>query len=100
MLASVDLDNIRNLRQTILRRLLSVITCVYCNDRMQNPRTLSCLHSGCLECILKTTNAQFGIKCPFCQKQTRLTIVSVDDAVRALPCSFVLAALIGLYTVC
>ncbi|XP_015762148.1 PREDICTED: E3 ubiquitin-protein ligase TRIM71-like [Acropora digitifera] len=58
--------------QQLFKILKKEAECPLCLDTVQNPKTLPCLHSFCLECLDKLANfarrqLQTSIKCPVCQ---------------------------------
>ena len=50
----------------------SVLDCAVCNEILCNPRTLTCEHSFCKECIdkiAKFTEDLISVKCPLCEME-------------------------------
>ena len=50
----------------------NVLDCAVCNEILCNPRTLTCEHSFCKECIdkiAKFTEDLISVKCPLCEKE-------------------------------
>ena len=56
--------------------------CQYCDKIYQDPRILSCLHSYCLQCIIKlNVEGTTSITCPTCNQSTTIP----DGGVSSLP---------------
>ena len=63
--------------------------CPLCLETVNNPKTLPCIHSFCLECLDKHANfarrqLQATIKCPVCQTSFQ---IPVGDSFKNLPAS-------------
>ena len=51
--------------------LADITKCNICNEELQNPKLLNCLHTFCGQCILKTNEgASAKVLCPKCQLPT------------------------------
>ena len=69
------------------------LKCGTCLELFQDPRSLPCLHTFCLECIKRTINGSNTFKCPLCsavhklsEKKAELLPVAMDQyAVEELP---------------
>ncbi|XP_033121531.1 tripartite motif-containing protein 2-like [Anneissia japonica] len=49
------------------------LECAICLGRFQQPKTLKCMHTYCLQCIKKWVEAHGKIKCPTCGQEHDLT---------------------------
>ena len=72
--------------------------CALCLETVNNPKTLPCLHSFCLECLEKHAGfarkqLQTMIKCPVCQTSLQ---IPEGDTFNNLPTSFRLKTLVEL----
>ena len=72
--------------------------CALCLETVNNPKTLPCLHSFCLECLEKHAGfarkqLQTMIKCPVCQTSLQ---IPEGDTFNILPTSFRLKKLVEL----
>ena len=67
------------------------LKCGTCLELFQDPRSLPCLHTFCLECIKRTINGSNTFKCPLCRAVHKLSeekaeLLPVDQyAVQELP---------------
>ena len=67
------------------------LKCATCLELFQDPRSLPCLHTFCLECIKRTINGSNTFKCPLCRAVHKLSeekaeLLPVDQyAVQELP---------------
>ncbi|XP_071957031.1 tripartite motif-containing protein 2-like [Antedon mediterranea] len=47
-----------------------VLECSICNGRLEDPKSLSCLHSFCLKCLKNWVRTNHGkLTCPICRKE-------------------------------
>ena len=74
----------------LFRDLQKEAECPLCLETVNNPKTLPCLHSFCLECLDKHTNfarrqLQATIKCPVCQASFQ---IPEGDSFKNLPTSY------------
>ena len=49
------------------------LKCATCLELFQDPRSLPCLHTFCLECIKRTINGSNTFKCPLCRAVHQLS---------------------------
>ena len=49
------------------------LKCGTCLKLFQDPRSLPCLHTFCLECIKRTINGSNTFKCPLCRAEHELS---------------------------
>ena len=49
------------------------LKCATCLELFQDPRSLPCLHTFCLECIKRTINGSNTFKCPLCRAVHKLS---------------------------
>ena len=80
----------------LLRDLQKEAECPLCLETVNNPKTLPCLHSFCLECLDKHANfarrqLQATIKCPVCQTSFQ---IPEGDSFKNLPTSYHLNRLV------
>ena len=80
----------------LFRDLQKEAECPLCLETVNNPKTLPCLHSFCLECLDKHTNfarrqLQATIKCPVCQASFQ---IPEGDSFKNLPTSYHLNRLV------
>ena len=63
-------------KEIIISKLDDQLNCVICLDRYSDPRTLSCQHVMCKDCIdrlpVEKDKRRRTIKCPSCRKSTQL----------------------------
>ena len=82
--------------EPLLKNLEKQVTCSICLDRYTEPKTISCLHTFCCECLEKhaTRNHKHGkFRCPECQAEIDLPEGNRFDR---LPNSFFHKSLLGL----
>ena len=48
------------------------LQCGICLELFQDPRSLPCLHTFCVECIQSTLNDKHSLKCPVCRAEHQL----------------------------
>ena len=48
------------------------LQCSICLELFQDPRSLPCLHTFCVECIQRTLNDKNSLKCPVCRAEHQL----------------------------
>ena len=48
------------------------LQCGICLELFQDPRSLPCLHTFCVECIQRTLNDKNSLKCPVCRAEHQL----------------------------
>lgn len=80
------------------------LTCSVCFERFENPRSLRCDHSFCLNCLLdigyrslKDGSQLVQIQCPLCRKETELNLekqIKIEDALDGLPVDMLLDAIL------
>ncbi|CAH3151940.1 unnamed protein product [Porites lobata] len=80
----------------LFRDLQKEAECPLCLETVNNPKTLPCLHSFCLECLDKHANfarrqLQATIKCPVCQTSFQ---IPEGDSFKNLPTSYHLNRLV------
>ena len=82
--------------QQLFANLKKEAECPLCLDTVNNPKTLPCIHSFCLECLDKHANfarrqLQATIKCPVCQTSFQ---IHEGDSFKNLPASYHLNRLV------
>ena len=82
--------------QQLFKNLQKEAECPLCLETVNNPKTLPCLHSFCLECLDKHANfarrqLQATIKCPVCQTSFQ---IPEGDSFKNLPTSYHLNRLV------
>ena len=82
--------------QQLFANLKKETECPLCLDTVNNPKTLPCIHSFCLECLDKHANfarrqLQATIKCPVCQTSFQ---IPEGDSFKNLPASYHLNRLV------
>ena len=82
--------------QQLFRNLQKEAECPLCLETVNNPKTLPCLHSFCLECLDKHAGfarrqLQATIKCPVCQASFQ---IPKGDSFKNLPTSYHLNRLV------
>lgn len=67
--------------------LCDLLECVICRNTYEDPRTLPCLHTYCLKCLLRWSSLVLPgkeLECPVCRKECSIP----EDGLEALPRSF------------
>ena len=85
--------------EALLKNLKKHLTCSICLDIYNKPKTISCLHTFCLECVAnhaRARHSQGKFRCPECQAQIDLPEGNNFDK---LPSSFFHNSLLGLLAV-
>ena len=82
--------------QQLFANLKKEAECPLCLDTVNNPKTLPCIHSFCLECLDKHANfvrrqLQATIKCPVCQTSFQ---IPEGDSFKNFPTSYHLNRLV------
>ena len=83
--------------ESLLKNLKEHVTCSICLDTFTEPKTITCLHTFCSECLKKhalTTQQHGAFRCPECQAQ-----VGVPDSFDKLPTGFLQNSLQGVLAV-
>ena len=83
--------------ESLLKNLKEHVTCSICLDPFTEPKTITCLHTFCCECLKRhalTTQQHGKFRCPECQAQ-----VSVPDTFDKLPTGFLQNSLLGVLAV-
>ena len=83
--------------ESLLKNLKEHVTCSICLDTFTEPKTITCLHTFCCECLKRhalTTQRQGQFRCPECQAQ-----VGVPERFDQLPTGFLQNSLLGLLAV-
>ena len=81
----------------LLKNLKEHVTCSICLDTFTEPKTITCLHTFCCECLKRhalTTQQHGQFRCPECQAQ-----VGVPDSFDKLPTGFLQNSLLGVLAV-
>ena len=81
----------------LLKNLKEHVTCSICLDTFTEPKTITCLHTFCCECLKRhalTTQQHGKFRCPECQAQ-----VGVPDSFDKLPTGFLQNSLLGVLAV-
>ena len=77
-----------------LSKLYSQLTCAVCLNRYTDPRTLSCHHSYCKDCIshfpVELEDGRHVVKCPSCRLATQLS----EGGSSVLPAAFLINSLL------
>ena len=74
--------------ESLLRNLKEHVTCSICLDTFTDPKTITCLHTFCCECLKKhalTSQRNGKFRCPECQAEVDLPEANRFDK---LPTSF------------
>ena len=84
--------------ESLLKNLKEHVTCSICLDTFTEPKTITCLHTFCCECLKRqyalTTQQHGKFRCPECQAQ-----VGVPDSIDKLPTGFLQNSLLGVLAV-
>ena len=83
--------------ESLLTNLKEYVKCSICLDTFTEPKTITCLHTFCRECLKKhalTTQQDGQFRCPECQAQ-----VGVPDSFDKLPTGFLQNSLLGVLAV-
>ena len=83
--------------ESLLKNLKEHVTCSICLDTFTEPKTISCLHTFCCECLKRhalTTQRHGQFRCPECQAQ-----VGVPESFDKLPTGFLQNSLLGVLAV-
>ena len=83
--------------EPLLKNLKEHVTCSICLDTFTEPKTITCLHTFCCECLKRhalTTQQHGKFRCPECQAQ-----VGVPDSFDKLPTGFLQNSLLGVLAV-
>ncbi|XP_078346145.1 E3 ubiquitin-protein ligase TRIM45-like [Oculina patagonica] len=85
--------------ESLLKNLKKQVTCSICLDTYTKPKTITCLHTFCLECLKKhalTSQRQGKYRCPDCQEEIGIPEGNRFDN---LPTSFLHNSLLSLLAV-
>ena len=85
--------------ESLLKNLKEQVTCSICLDTYNEPKTISCLHTFCCECLTnhaRASHRQGKFPCPKCQAEIDLPEGNRFDS---LPSSFFHKSLLGLLAV-
>ncbi|XP_071940898.1 uncharacterized protein [Antedon mediterranea] len=56
------------------------LECSICNDRLENPKSLSCHHSFCLKCLWNWVHTNNGkLTCPICRKSNPIQVGGLQN---------------------
>ena len=83
--------------ESLLKNLKEHVTRSICLDPFTEPKTITCLHTFCCECLKRhalTTQQHGKFRCPECQTQ-----VGVPDSFDKLPTGFLQNSLLGVLAV-
>ena len=83
--------------ESLLRNLKQHVTCSICLDTFTKPKTITCLHTFCCECLKRhalTTQQDGKFRCPECQAE-----IGVPDRFDKLPTGFLQNSLLGVLAV-
>ena len=80
MSSSEHLASVRSLKcgsgyKTTMAKSIVVdeLKCGICLELFQDPRSLPCLHTFCLECLQRLLNKNHSLKCPVCRAKHELS---------------------------
>ena len=85
--------------ESLLQNLKQHLTCSICRDIYNEPKTISCLHTFCCDCLSNHAKASLGegkFSCPECQFQIDLP---EEDSFKSLPSSLFHNSLLSLLAV-
>ncbi|XP_078346271.1 E3 ubiquitin-protein ligase TRIM45-like [Oculina patagonica] len=85
--------------ESLLKNLHQQVTCSICLDTYNDPKTISCLHTFCFECLKKhalVSQRQGKFRCPECQARINLP---EGNRIESLPSSFFHKSLLSLIAV-
>ena len=85
--------------ESLLKDLKKHLECSICHDTFKEPKTISCLHTFCCQCLenqARASHRQGKFRCPECQAQIDLPAENRFDT---LPTSFFHNSLLGLLAV-
>ena len=83
--------------ESLFKNLKEHVTCSICLDTFTEPKTITCLHTFCCECLKRhalATQQEGKFRCPECQAQ-----VGVPERFDQLPTGFLQNSLLGLLAV-
>ena len=83
--------------ESLLKNLIEHVTCSICLDTFTDPKTITCLHTFCCECLKRhvlTTQQDGKFRCPECQAE-----IGVPDCFDKLPTGFLQNSLLGVLAV-
>ena len=83
--------------ESLLKNLIEHLTCSICLDTFTEPKTITCLHTFCCECLKRhalTTQQNGKFRCPECQAE-----IGVPDRFDKLPTGFLQNSLLGVLAV-
>ena len=83
--------------ESLLKNLKEHVTCSICLDTFTEPKTITCLHTFCCECLKRhalATQREGKFRCPECQAQ-----VGVPERFDQLPTGFLQNSLLGILAV-
>lgn len=70
-----------------------IVRCSICYDDVKDPKSLSCLHTFCFNCIVKhyeSSSTEGKCRCPQCRKETQIPVGGVGK----LPSNFIVRGLL------
>ena len=83
--------------ESLLKNLIDHVTCSICLDTFTEPKTITCLHTFCCECLKRhalTTQQDGKFRCPECQAE-----IGVPGRFDKLPTGFLQNSLLGVLAV-
>ena len=86
--------------ESLLRNLKKQVTCSICLDTYNEPKTISCLHTFCCQCLenhARASHRQGKFRCPECQAQ--IDLPKLGNQFDSLPTSFFHNSLLSLLAV-